>query len=212
MRICQTERMILLGVLVALVSAGALGVQAAPADLILTGGKIITLDESQSQAEALAIQGDRILAIGAQREIVQRWAGPDTQVIDLKGRLTLPGFIDGHGHFLGIGDALMILDLSGGPNWEALVQQVAEACAAAQPGVWIRARGWHQDKWDQAPPSAVEGLPVHRRLSELTPDNPVFLTHASGHASFVNARALELAGIDGATPNPSGAEILRDED
>ena len=212
MRTYQVEPVILLGALVALVSAGALGVQAAPADLILTGGKIVTLAEAQPQVEALAIQGDRILAIGDQREIEKRWGGPETRIIDLKGRLTIPGFIEGHGHFLGLGDSLMILDLSGAANWSAVVRRVAEACAAAQPGVWIRGRGWHQDKWDETPQPAVEGLPVHRRLSELTPDNPVFLTHASGHASFVNARALERAGIDGATPNPPGGEILRDED
>ena len=212
MRTYRVEPVILLKALVASVITGALGVQAAPADLILTGGKIVTVAEAQPQVEALAIQGDRIQAIGGQREIVKRWAGPETRIIDLKGRLAIPGFIEGHGHFLGLGDSLMILDLSGPANWSAVVRQVAKACAAAQPGAWIRGRGWHQDKWNQTPPSAVEGFPVHRQLSELTPDNPVFLTHASGHASFVNARALELAGIDGATPNPAGGEILRDED
>ena len=211
MRTHQLASITLLRFSLVLMISCASGVQAAPADLILTSGKIITLDESQPQVEALAIQGDRIQAIGDQQDIVKRWAGPETRIFDLKGRLTIPGFIEGHGHFLGLGDALMIMDLSGNANWEAVVQQVAEACAAGQPGVWIRGRGWHQDKWDQTPPSAVEGLPVHRRLSELTPDNPVFLTHASGHASFVNARALELAGIDGATPDPAGGEILRDE-
>jgi len=180
------------------------------ADLVLRNGKIATIDENYGDVEALAVRGDRILAVGTNDDI-DRYISSNTKVIDLAGRRAIPGFIEGHGHFLGLGDALMIMDLSGNANWEAVVQQVAEACAAAQPGVWIRGRGWHQDKWEQAPPSAVEGLPVHRRLSELTPDNPVFLTHASGHASFVNARGMKLGGINNATPDPPGGEILRDE-
>jgi predicted amidohydrolase YtcJ len=180
------------------------------ADLILTGGKIVTLADSSPQVEALAIQGDRIQAIGKQREILEQWAGPETRIIDLRGRLAIPGFIEGHGHFLGFGDSLMILDFADAPSWSEILRQVAEASETAGPGVWIRGRGWHQDKWSETPRSAVEGLPVHHELSALTPNNPVILTHASGHASFVNQRAMELAGINTDTPNPSGGEILRD--
>ena len=182
----------------------------ASADLILTNGKIVTVVDSPAQVEALAVRGDRIVAIGSQQAIVDQWSGTETRIIDLKGRLAIPGFIEGHGHFLGLGDSLMILDFAGAPSWRDIVRQVVEASEAAGPGVWIRGRGWHQDKWREAPRSAVEGLPTHRELSELTPNNPVILTHASGHAAFVNKRAMELAGIDADTPDPPGGEILRD--
>jgi predicted amidohydrolase YtcJ len=184
--------------------------RSATADLILTGGKIVTLVDSSPQVEALAIQGDRIQAIGNKQEILDQWGGPETRIIDLKGRLAIPGFIEGHGHFLGFGDSLMILDFAGAPSWSEIIRQVAEASEAAGPGVWIRGRGWHQDKWSVPPRSAVEGLPTHHELSVLTPNNPVILTHASGHAAFVNQRAMELAGIDADTLDPSGGEILRD--
>lgn len=200
-------------VMTALVSAAVSmvsEVRSASADLILAGGKVVTVENAPAQVEALAIQGDRIRALGSREQILEEWLGPKTQVIDLQGRLAIPGFIEGHAHFLGLGDSLMMLDFSNAPTWQDILRQVTEAAEAAGPGVWIRGRGWHQDKWLETPRSAVGGLPIHRELSELTPNNPVYLTHASGHAAFVNARAMELALINAKTPNPPGGEILRD--
>jgi predicted amidohydrolase YtcJ len=179
------------------------------ADLVLTNGRIVTVDSARPEAQALAIVGERIAALGSNADI-QRHVGPGTQVIDLQGRLAVPGFIEGHGHFMGLGRARMILDLAEAPSWDEIVQRVAEAARDAAPGEWITGRGWHQDKWETPPQPAVEGNPVHHGLSGVSPENPVYLTHASGHASFVNARAMELAGITPATRDPAGGEIVKD--
>ena len=179
------------------------------ADTVLYNGKIVTLGAADPQVSALAARDGRIVALGDDRE-VRRLVGPGTEAIDLQGRLAVPGFIEGHAHFMGIGDAKMILDLRQADTWEGIVGMVEEAVARARPGTWIRGRGWHQDKWSRVPEGAVEGFPVHDSLSRVSPDNPVVLRHASGHASFVNARALALAGIGPGSPDPPGGEILRD--
>jgi predicted amidohydrolase YtcJ len=179
------------------------------ADLVLQGGKIATLDADQPEVTALAIKDERIVALGSDEEIAGR-IGPDTRVLDLAGRRAIPGFIEGHGHFLGLGQARMQLDLMPVKNWDEVVALVAEAVAKAQPGEWIEGRGWHQDKWDGVPQPNVQGLPLHDSLSAVSPDNPVALRHASGHASFANAKAMELGGVTRDTPDPDGGEILRD--
>src|SRR5262249_55921232 len=156
-----------------------------------------------------AIRGDTIVAVGSNAEI-ERFVGKGTEVLDLRGRLAIPGFIEGHGHFLSVGSARMQLRLADARSWDEGVRRVAGAAETAKPGEWIRGRGWHQEKWDAAPSPNVEGFPTHASLSRVSPDNPVVLTHASGHASFVNAKAMALSGITRATPNPLGGEILKD--
>jgi predicted amidohydrolase YtcJ len=180
-----------------------------PADAVLRNGKIVTVDSVKPQAQALAIRGDKIEALGTNDEM-QRYVGPSTQVIDLEGLLAIPGFIDSHGHFTSVGEAKMNLDLMQVKNWDEIVNMVAEAAKKAKPGEWIMGRGWHQEKWDTRPTPNVEGFPVHNSLSKVSADNPVLLTHASGHATFANAKAMELAGITRSTPNPPGGEIVHD--
>jgi predicted amidohydrolase YtcJ len=180
-----------------------------PADLVLTNGKVVTMDESLPVAEALAVSGDRILAVGPAKKI-KPYIGEQTRVIDLQGKLAIPGFIDSHAHFTSIGEAKMVLDLTGTKNWAEIVAMVGEAARKAAPGEWIRGRGWHQEKWDQTPDPNVDGLPYHQELSKVSPDNPVILTHASGHSCLANAKAMELAGISKTTPDPPGGEIIRD--
>jgi hypothetical protein len=182
---------------------------AEPADLVLKNGKIVTLDPARPQAQALAAKAGRIVAVGSDAEVAP-YVGPSTRVIDLAGRLAVPGLIEGHGHFTGIGQAKLGLELMSVKNWDEIVAMVGEAARKAKPGDWILGRGWHQEKWDRPPSPAVEGFPTHASLDRVSPDNPVLLTHASGHASFANARALQLARIDRNTPNPSGGEILHD--
>ena len=182
------------------------------AELVLVNGKIATLaGEGGEVVSALASREGRIVALGADDDVAG-WIGEATDVIDLDGRLAIPGFIEGHGHFMGLGNARMILDLTTADTWDDIVSLVGEAASSAEPGAWISGRGWHQEKWSEAPEPMVEGQPVHGGLSAVSPANPVILTHASGHASFVNARALELAGIDADTPNPPGGEIVHDAD
>jgi predicted amidohydrolase YtcJ len=182
-----------------------------PADLVLRNGRVVTVDESRPEANALAVRGGRIVAVGSNEE-VETYIGPETEVIDLEGRLAMPGFIEGHGHFMGLGNAKMILDLTKVKDWNEIVTMVGEAAKTAEPGAWIQGRGWHQEKWTSPPPGAVEGLPLHIGLSEVSPENPVILTHASGHAGFVNAKAMELAGIDRNTPDPPGGTIVKGPD
>ena len=181
-----------------------------PADLVLQNGKIVTVDEKTPQVEALAVNGERIVATGTDDEIA-KFIGPKTKVIDLQGKLAIPGFIEGHGHFLSFGHSLMSLDLKQARTWDDIVRLVAEAEKNAEPGEWIIGRGWHQSKWKRKPQPNVEGYPTHETLSRLTPQNPVLLFHASGHAGFANQKAMELAGVTPETPDPKGGTILRDE-
>lgn len=179
-----------------------------PADLVLVNGRVVTLDDAVPEAEGVAVRDNRIVALGSSREM-RAWVGSDTEVVDLDGRLAVPGLIEGHGHFLGLGRARMILDLTTITSYQDMVDMVAAAVAEAEPGEWITGRGWHQEKWTSTPEPNVDGVPFHDALSAVSPDNPVSLTHASGHASFVNARALELAEIDASTSDPAGGTIVR---
>ena len=181
------------------------------ADLVLRNGKIVTVDSTQPEAQAVAIKGDRIIAVGTNEEIASHIGG-NTEVIDLAGKLAIPGFEEGHGHFMRVGQAKMQLNLMAVKNWDEIVTMVANAAKEAKPGEWINGRGWHQEKWNKAPANAIEGMPTHHDLSKVSPNNPVFLVHASGHAAFANAKALELAGIARGTPNPAGGEIVHDKD
>jgi len=180
-----------------------------PADLVLTNGKIMTVEETAPEVGALAVSGDRIVAVGTAKKI-KRYIGSSTRVIDLKGRTAVPGFIDSHAHFTGVGEARMILDLTKARNWDEIVALVAAAAGRAKPGEWIRGRGWHQEKWDRRPEPNVDGLPFHDSLSHVTPDNPVLLEHASGHSCLANAKAMELGGVTRETADPAGGEIVRD--
>src|SRR5579872_4964385 len=182
---------------------------AQPSDLVLRNGKIVTMNSALPAAQAIAVRGDRIAAIGPNADAAG-WIGPRTRVIDLHGQLAVPGLIEGHGHFTGVGEFRLGLDLREAGTWDDIVAQVARAAKSAKPGEWIIGRGWHQSKWTSAPTPNVEGFPLHASLDKVSPNNPVMLTHASGHAAFVNAKAMEAAGVTRATPNPSGGEILKD--
>jgi predicted amidohydrolase YtcJ len=179
------------------------------ADLVLTNGTIVTVSDAMPEAQALAVRGDRIIAVGNGADI-RRYVGPATQVVDLQGQLAIPGFIEGHGHFTGVGTAELQLKLMKTTSWDEIVSMVAAAVKTAKPGQWIYGRGWHQEKWTSRPNPNVEGFPTRASLDAVSPDNPVILTHASGHASFANSKALQLSGVAKSTPNPPGGEVLKD--
>ena len=180
-----------------------------PAEFVLTNGKVVTVEDGAPQAQAIAASGGKIVALGTDADI-KKFIGPKTEVIDARGQLVIPGFIEGHGHYNGVGTARLNLNLMNVKNWDEVVALVAERVKTAKPGEWILGRGWHQEKWDTVPQPNVEGFPTHESLSKVSPNNPVFLTHASGHASFANARAMELSGVTGKTANPSGGDYLKD--
>jgi predicted amidohydrolase YtcJ len=183
---------------------------AEPATLVLRGGKVITLDPDVDDAEAIAVNGYTIAAVGNSDEITA-YIGPDTTVIELQGRTVIPGLIEGHGHFLGLGSTMQNLELSATETWDEIVSMVAGAAERVPDGAWITGFGWHQDKWLRVPETAVEGVPRNDALNTAAPDNPVLLTHASGHAAIANDAALAAAGIGDLTEDPDGGTIVRDE-
>lgn len=181
------------------------------ADMVLVNGHVVTVDSAKPEAQAVAVKGERIQAVGS-NEAIRKLVGDKTRVIDLNGQLVTPGFIEGHAHFVGVGQSKMILDLTKARTWNDIVQQVATAAEEAAPGDWIIGRGWHQAKWETPPVPNVHDYPVHTSLSEVTPENPVLLTHASGHMCFANARAMEIGNVTSETKDPAGGEILHAED
>ncbi|MDB2645916.1 amidohydrolase [Pseudomonadales bacterium] len=180
------------------------------ADMVLQNGVVATVDEAIGNVQAIAVAGHEIIAVGSNEEI-SAYINADTQVIDLAGRMATPGFIEGHGHFMSLGRAKQILDLTNITNWQQAVSRVAAAVDSAEPGEWIFGRGWHQDKWEQIPEDAIDGVPLNTTLNLISPNNPVLLGHASGHAAFANDAALRAAGITDATADPEGGTIVRAE-
>ena len=186
------------------------------ADIIFKGGTIYTVNDKQPTVEAVAVKGTTILAVGSLAE-VEKFKGEQTQVIDLQGKIMTPGFIEGHAHIMGVGYNELNLDLMNVKSYDEMVEKVREAAAKAQPGQWILGRGWHQEKWDVKPDKMVKGFQTHQLLSEASPNNPVFLRHASGHAAIANAKAMELAGVNQLSVeslkqnSQEGGEIIRDE-
>jgi predicted amidohydrolase YtcJ len=179
-----------------------------PATLVLRGGKVATADEAIGEVEAVAVRGHEIVAAGSNRDIASL-IGPVTQVIELEGRFVMPGFIEGHGHYLYLGKTQQILDLGSAQSWDEIVHQVSEAAAGAKPGDWIQGFGWHQEKWIRVPEGVIDGVPRNDRLNQVAPDNPVLLTHASGHAMMANDAALASAGIGDLTDDMPGGTIVR---
>lgn len=185
--------------------------EAPKADLILTNGNFYTADTSLPQAQAVAIADGVILKLGSNEDIA-KLRGEKTEILDLQGQFAMPGFIEGHGHFSGMGYSLIDLNFLKSKNWDEIVEQVAAAAKLAKPGEWIVGRGWHQEKWDEALERHVQGYPYHDHLSEVSPNNPVLLRHASGHALMANQAAMDAAGISLETPDPSGGHIVRGPD
>ncbi len=172
------------------------------ASMILTNGVIYTLDERKPVASAVAIRGDRIVAVGTDSEIRSGFRSDVT--IDLGGKPAYPGFIDSHAHMESLGAALMNLDVSAARSEEEAAEAVAGAARDTAPGIWIRGRGWDQNRWQP------ERFPTCASLDRVARTVPVFLTRVDGHAVWVNSRAMEIARIDEKTPDVPGGRILRD--
>jgi predicted amidohydrolase YtcJ len=181
------------------------------ATLVLDNGTVHTLDARRPRAQAVAITGGVISAVGTRADI-QPFIGPATRVIDLEGQTVIPGFHDSHAHLLNIGLAKMSVDLVGAASYREVIERVAPVTRSRPAGQWIVGRGWHEGKWKEATPGAVRGFPTHAALTAASPHHPVVLTRADGHALLANARAMQLAGITAETRAPEGGEILRDAD
>ena len=186
-------------------------ISAQVADQILLNAKVYTVNPKQPWAEAVAVQGDKILFVGTEVE-VKKFANAKTEIIDCKGQFLMPGLIEGHGHIHGMGESLINLNLMKAKNWEEIISLVAAAAKKAKPGDWIIGRGWHQEKWDHAPTKNHLGYPYHEELDRVSKNNPVLLTHASGHSSYINQQAMQLAGINDNTISPAGGDVVKDKE
>jgi predicted amidohydrolase YtcJ len=186
-----------------------------PADMVILGGRIYTVSDQTPTVEAVAVTGNKIVFAGTEKDALGL-IGDNTTVIDLEGKVLTPGFIEGHGHLMGVGYNELNLDFMNAKSFDEMIEMVRDAAAKAQPGQWIVGRGWHQDKWEIKPDKMVKGFPLHQKLSEASPNNPVFLRHASGHAGFANAKAMEIAGVNQlsieklSSDESEGGEIIRD--
>jgi len=178
------------------------------ADLVIYNGNIYTMNEAVPTAGFVAVKDGKIVQVG-NADNAAKWAKNAANTLDLQGRTMTPGFIEGHGHFVSLGRSKMELDLNGAKSYEEIVAKVAAAVKKAKPGEWLQGRGWHQSKWEKMPKKMVRGFQTHDALSAVSPDNPVFLRHASGHAGIANAKAMEIAGIT-AKSEITGGEIIRD--
>ena len=182
---------------------------AQPADLVLRNGKLVTLEKSAPEEQGLAARGGKIVAVGSNKT-VDGLIGRMTRVIDLQGRLAIPGLIEGHGHFTALGASKMTLDLRGARNWDQIVAMVVVAAREAKAGDVDSRERLSSGQMGSAAAAERARLSGTCSLSRISPRNPVWLTHASGHAGFANAEAMRQAGIDKDTPDPEGGEILRD--
>ena len=175
---------------------------AGPADLIVTAGRIHTVDPARPLVQALAVRGGRIIFAGSASEAAML-RGPSTRVMDFEGRTVVPGFVDAHAHLAGLGSALRQVDLTGTRSFDEVIARVTARARELRPGEWISGRGWNQNDW------ADTRFPTHEALTRAVPDHPVVLRRVDGHALLANARAMELAHITAQTRDPAGGRILR---
>ncbi|MBM4170209.1 MAG: amidohydrolase [Ignavibacteria bacterium] len=171
-------------------------------DVVYTNGRLWTVDKSKTVAEAVAIAGDRIIAVGSNQEIL-RLAGEETRRVDLGGKLMLPGFIDNHTHFMSGGFQLQSVDLRYAKNEEEFIQIIADR-AKRYAGQWMTGGDWDHDNWPGG------GLPTRQMIDPVTPNTPVFVQRYDGHMALANTYVLRLAGITKETPDPPGGTIVKD--
>ncbi|MEE3302459.1 MAG: amidohydrolase [Candidatus Neomarinimicrobiota bacterium] len=195
--------------ILALIMLFTVSCEAEKADMIIHNGTIYTMNDFMPTAEAVAVINGKVAALGKYKDL-DYLIGPKTKIINLNGAMMTPGLIEGHGHFYGLGLAKMQLDLSTASSYDELVNMVSDAVDQSSPGQWILGRGWHQSKWSDSKENFIKGFQTHDSLSEISPNNPVWLKHASGHAGFANQKAMDIAGVSSETEFGFGGEIIKD--
>jgi predicted amidohydrolase YtcJ len=184
--------------------ASACAAQSKPAaELIVINAKIWTVDNALPEAKAMAVLGDRIVAVGNQIEILE-WRGPRTKVVDAKGRLLLPGFNDSHVHFVDGGAHLQEVQLKDAATPADFAARIGARAKSLAKGEWVTGGDWDEQRWSPA------NLPTKELIDSTTPENPVYVNRYDGHEVLVNTLALKLAGITDKTPDPPGGQIVRD--
>ena len=177
--------------------------QGPAADLVITHARVWTVDSAHPEAQAVAVLGDRIAAVGTDAEI-KAWRGPNTKVIDAKGKLMLPGFNDSHVHFVTGGSQLDNVQLNDATSVQEFIRRIAERAKTTPKGSWILGGDWDETKWTPAE------LPTKEMIDPVTGDTPVFVGRYDGHMGVANSAALRAAGITAQTPDPPGGAIVRD--
>ena len=178
-------------------------------DLIIHGGTIYTVDSTNSKVESVALKNGLIYQTGDFDKIISL-SDQNTEIIDLDGKTMIPGFIEGHAHIMGTGYNQKNIDLLNTSSYNEIIEIVKNKANEINEGEWIIGRGWHQDKWTDSPEKLIRGFPTHDKLSEAVPNHPVYLRHASGHASLANSKAMELFNINKNSSDPDGGEIFKD--
>ncbi|MBL4642390.1 MAG: amidohydrolase [Flavobacteriaceae bacterium] len=172
------------------------------ADFVLLNGKIATVDKNFSIQEAVVIKGNSIIFVGKNSK-AKKYIGDQTNVIELDGKLVLPGLIDAHAHTHDLGDQLSYLNINNTTSYQQIIDIIADKVKITKPGEWIVGGRWDQNNWD------TKTFPIHDELSKISPDNPVYLKRVDGNSAFVNQKALEIAGITKHTPSPDGGVITK---
>lgn len=178
--------------------------QVEPADIVFKNGAIYTVNEASPKAEAIAVKYGRIVFVGSNAD-AKRHEGKGARVIDLKGKTVLPGFVDSHYHFSGVGFREMNLNLEGTTSLEDFLAKVKARVDKARPGEWVTGRGWIETFWKP------QAFPTRSDLDKISPNNPVYLTRADGHGAVANSAALKIANVDKNTENPFGGEVMKDK-
>ena len=189
-------------------SLTALSSASVAADLLITG-TIYTANDDSPVVEAVVVSNGRFTYVGP-LEGARLAASEQVREIKLDSRIAYPGFIESHGHLSSLGESITNLDLNGVDSYQTIVGMVADAAAKAAPGQVIKGRGWHQSKWQSQPKITVDGFPTHRSLSEVSPNNPVFLGHANGHSALINQAAMDEINLSFTTTPPEGGVIVKD--
>jgi hypothetical protein len=173
------------------------------ADLVILNARVWTVDAGRPEAEAVAIVGDRIVAVGTRNE-VEKWRGSDTHVIDARGRRLVPGFEDAHVHLMTGGAQLDNVDLKDASTPAEFARRIGDRARQTARGEWVLGGNWDEQAWPGAP------LPTRELVDAVTPDTPVFVNRYDEHMSLANSVALRLAGVTARTPDPPGGLIVRD--
>lgn len=199
-------RSILIFLLIILISCS----ESEKLDLLILSENVYTATESDSSFNAIGVTGERITQIGTEEDL-KKICDENTQIVDCRDLFVMPGLIEGHGHFYNLGNSLQNLNFLKDTSWQDILKKVQTKVESVEDGDWIYGRGWHQEKWFIQPDNNFGEYPTHNDLSQITPNNPVLLVHASGHAVFANQKAMDIAGISTESPDPEGGKILKDE-
>lgn len=206
-----TRHYLYFSILFLLTACGTDNTNSSQASLLVYNANIWTGKDQPPATTILVDAEGKIIALASDTSEWTNQLSQQTERVDAEGAFLMPGFIEGHGHFSGLGSSLRNLNFLRSRSWDEIVAMVAERAEETPEGDWIDGRGWHQEKWDKPHDHSIGGYPIHDELSAMTQDNPVILRHASGHALFANNKAMELAGVSRETPDPRGGRILRDD-